>query len=573
MLAAALTIVEQYAANWRFDINHDKSNVVVFGSKKIQSLARTRSWALAAKSIAVADSYKYLGVEFLSKRNHGKWNVYLDRILSKALTGTTLLMYQGGGTTGQRPRTLVKLWMAKVRPALEYGSELWEGEISLKYQNKLESIQNKFGRAVLGITTNVAAVGVRAELGLPTLKSRRQCLKLGYWKKLCEAAPNRLLSVIFRNRYAEVSAGRAAHSCLQAFKQTLHDLDLDYFWSSMSASNDWSVVVRSKSVALQASAQDAMIASHSSLATFALLGQRCSDGTHPYLNDTYNRLGMRLKTNLRLGTLMLMQRVAAGMGWPVRAGRCLLCKSGAIEDAQHFLVSCPALEVARSELRSIAVETLAQAGMPGAYLAARLCSSMSRGSTDAVVLLLGGKHSFPACPSGHEEDDWTEGCGKASWLCDKVSKNYILRCWRLRQARLGVVTIKAGCVVQTPPVRSVGQTCSNLPRVRETLSNAAEYRSQWLEWRPRASAAGQLLVPRRSPRKNFYVVWRGRAPGLYYRWYDVRKSVAGFKDPVYKGFDSFEEAVGALRACRSCWLIVHQRMYFLVPDIADWVML
>ena len=25
MLAAALTIVEQYAANWRFDINHDKS--------------------------------------------------------------------------------------------------------------------------------------------------------------------------------------------------------------------------------------------------------------------------------------------------------------------------------------------------------------------------------------------------------------------------------------------------------------------------------------------------------------------------------------------------------------------
>ena len=44
------------------------------------------------------------------------------------------------------------------------------------------------------------------------------------------------------------------------------------------------------------------------------------------------------------------------------------------------------------------------------------------------------------------------------------------------------------------------------------------------------------------------IVWRGRAPGLYYRWYDIYKSVAGLKDPTYKGFDPFEEAVGALYA-------------------------
>ena len=121
-----------------------------------------------------------------------------------------------------------------------------------------------------------------------------------------------------------------------------------------------------------------------------------------------------------------------------------------------------------------------------------------------------------------------------SGFATRSPETIILRCWRVRQARLGVVSIKAGCVVQIPPVLSVGQAHRNPPRVRETLSNSVEYRGEWLEWRPRPSAVDQLLVPGRSPWKNFYVVWRGRAPGRNYRWYDVRNSLAGFKDPVYK---------------------------------------
>ena len=123
-----------------------------------------------------------------------------------------LLKLQGGGANGLRPLSMVKLWMAKVRPVLESGAEIWGGEISATYAAKIESIQNKFGRAVLGIKTMAAAAGVRAELGLPTLRSRRLYLKLGYWEKLCRAESERLLSIIFRNRYAEVAAGGGLHS-------------------------------------------------------------------------------------------------------------------------------------------------------------------------------------------------------------------------------------------------------------------------------------------------------------------------------------------------------------------------
>ena len=86
-------------------------------------------------------------------------------------------MYQGGGTNGLRPQTMTKQWLALVRPVLEYGCELWEGEISETKSNEIEVIQNKFCRAALGTRVLVAAV---ADLGLSSLKSHRQVIKLGY---------------------------------------------------------------------------------------------------------------------------------------------------------------------------------------------------------------------------------------------------------------------------------------------------------------------------------------------------------------------------------------------------------
>ncbi len=83
------------------------------------------------------------------------------------------MMYQGGGCNGARPRTMTRQWKTLCRPMMEYyyASELWEGEISLKYCSSIETIQNKFGRATLGLRTMPASVAVLAELGLETMQS------------------------------------------------------------------------------------------------------------------------------------------------------------------------------------------------------------------------------------------------------------------------------------------------------------------------------------------------------------------------------------------------------------------
>ena len=76
--------------------------------------------------------------------------------------------------------------------------------------------------------------------------------------------------------------------------------------TSIMVKAKWTIGVRlfeaSETVYVQE--QNAEIAGHTSLAVYS----------------SWPRLGVRLMTNLRLGTLMLMKRVAAGLKWPSAAG-------------------------------------------------------------------------------------------------------------------------------------------------------------------------------------------------------------------------------------------------------------
>ena len=59
-------MVELYARQWRFKVNHGKSNVLVFGSSSVRQAASQRVWSLAGTSIKYTEVYKYLGVEFVT---------------------------------------------------------------------------------------------------------------------------------------------------------------------------------------------------------------------------------------------------------------------------------------------------------------------------------------------------------------------------------------------------------------------------------------------------------------------------------------------------------------------------
>lgn len=43
-------------------------------------------------------------------------------------------------------------------------------------------------------------------------------------------------------------------------------------------------------------------------------------------------------------------------------------------------------------------------------------------------------------------------------------------------------------------------------------------------------------------KKKYYVVWKGRKPGIYKKWSDCKATITGYDGAQYKGFFSFEEA-------------------------------
>ncbi len=56
-----------------------------------------------------------------------------------------------------------------------------------------------------------------------------------------------------------------------------------------------------------------------------------------------------------------------------------------------------------------------------------------------------------------------------------------------------------------------------------------------------------MPYPSKSPKKKFYVVWKGRKTGVFTTWESCFAQVNGFVGAEYKAFDSREEAEAARR--------------------------
>ena len=50
------------------------------------------------------------------------------------------------------------------------------------------------------------------------------------------------------------------------------------------------------------------------------------------------------------------------------------------------------------------------------------------------------------------------------------------------------------------------------------------------------------------PKQKYYVVWKGRKPGIFTSWAETEKQVKGFAAAQYKSFDTLKEAEAAYRS-------------------------
>ena len=91
------------------------------------------------------------------------------------------------------------LLLSVIRPSIEYGSEVWEGNKS--QAGSLESIILDGAKRILGCSSKTCNEAVRGDMGLDTLQSRRDRAKLKWWYKLATLPKDRYPKQLFNQEW------------------------------------------------------------------------------------------------------------------------------------------------------------------------------------------------------------------------------------------------------------------------------------------------------------------------------------------------------------------------------------
>jgi exonuclease III len=237
-LQGLIDVVDKFCRQWRMEINLKKSEVMVVGQERrcvcatrdqpeiwgtqmvrFLPVARTRNgapagecvlcspWICRGQKLKVVRKYKYLGIWFTSDLH---WDVHIGVMVQKAETRTQDLgKVLSNRRLSARAKTLV--WLASVRPLLEYGCEVWRTDGA--QLSKMESVQMAAGKKIFKLNSRTSGLAVRALMHVPELKTRHTKLRLNYMAKIMAMDKGRLARTVVRLAPGptELGLGRVQH--------------------------------------------------------------------------------------------------------------------------------------------------------------------------------------------------------------------------------------------------------------------------------------------------------------------------------------------------------------------------
>jgi hypothetical protein len=447
-------IASRFAQRHRFQFNGEKSGIMLFNVKPAaKAAAQSARWALFGERVEVKDSYVYLGT--VTPGDGMSWTAHLKAAIAKARRRSADLLWVCRADRGMRPRTAITLWQSMVRPLLEYASELWAGQCPVGLAKEAESVQCTFLRGTLGLHANgsgVADDALRAEAGCERLEDRWAKLKMGYWRRLFSAKPDRLLRVVAAFRHQELvrsgGSGLGSRGWMTTAKAALSSAGLADYWddprrAARESTRAWRERVYHAVEAVSDANRATRMGGMPSVQVYNRIkewGNNTKDYSFStgeegrlghlvperYLDDRTYLKGTRLKLLCRLSCLPVMDRVGREVKpkWPKHSRVCFACGSGAVEDVHHFIMACPCYAAKRADL-------IARVGLILSRSACNLTASAfeGMGSQAQCEVILGRRIGDPIA-----ED-----------RIDAVVKRYLTKTWNLRAG----VTARINAVLGT----------------------------------------------------------------------------------------------------------------------------
>ena len=144
-LQQLIDIIYGFCSKWRLHANVNKSAVLVFGKDKVKG-----KWNWGDHVLPIVSNYTYLGVDF---SYNGAWDTHIKKLIKKGKQKVNQLnsIISNPYINLSARRMLL---LSVLRPSLEYGSEVWEGNKS--QAASLESIMLGGAKRVLGCSSKTS---------------------------------------------------------------------------------------------------------------------------------------------------------------------------------------------------------------------------------------------------------------------------------------------------------------------------------------------------------------------------------------------------------------------------------
>ncbi|CAB1099601.1 unnamed protein product [Ectocarpus sp. CCAP 1310/34] len=163
----------------------------------------TRKWRLSANvgKYAVV-VYTYLGVEISKECS---WDAHIAKLIGK---GKAQIGKMDEILTDPHLDTRIKrcVLLNVIVPKLEYAGEVWEG--NEKAVKQLETVQMAAAKKILGCSSTTSNTVLRAELGMYSLKTKRDMQKLNWQYKVSRMSDDRLPAMVDKAAWGKATPGK-----------------------------------------------------------------------------------------------------------------------------------------------------------------------------------------------------------------------------------------------------------------------------------------------------------------------------------------------------------------------------
>ncbi len=162
----ALHCMERWTTQWRLIINPQKTQLILFSLAKAKTI-NSFPWnlTLSGRIIPLLNTAEYLGIKWDRRLT---WRALVDQKVAQARQRLNLLRRLASTSWGANIKVLRSLYLAYIRPVLQYGDEVLLGATQSQ-TTRLDKVQNQALRKIIGVGNSAPIAAMEMEARIPPL--------------------------------------------------------------------------------------------------------------------------------------------------------------------------------------------------------------------------------------------------------------------------------------------------------------------------------------------------------------------------------------------------------------------